>query len=52
MFAFEYTSVQNESELYSVWDSFISNQNTPSILEIFTPEKINDIVLLDYFRKL
>ncbi len=52
MFAFEYTSVQNEPELHSVWDSFISNQNTPSILEIFTPEKINDIVLLDYFRKL
>jgi 2-succinyl-5-enolpyruvyl-6-hydroxy-3-cyclohexene-1-carboxylate synthase len=52
MYDFEYTSVQNENELYFVWDSFISNQNTPSILEIFTPEKINDIVLLDYFRKL
>jgi 2-succinyl-5-enolpyruvyl-6-hydroxy-3-cyclohexene-1-carboxylate synthase len=52
MYAFEYTSVQNEPELHSVWDSFISNQNTPSILEIFTPEKINDIVLLDYFKKL
>jgi 2-succinyl-5-enolpyruvyl-6-hydroxy-3-cyclohexene-1-carboxylate synthase len=52
MYDFEYTSVQNENELHSVWDSFISNQNTPSILEIFTPEKINDIVLLDYFRKL
>lgn len=52
MYDFEYTSVQNENELHSVWNSFISNQNTPSILEIFTPEKINDIVLLDYFRKL
>ena len=52
MYDFEYTSAQNENELHSVWDSFISNQNTPSILEIFTPEKINDIVLLDYFRKL
>lgn len=52
MFAFEYTSVQNEPELHSVWDSFISNENKPSILEIFTPEKINDIVLLDYFKKL
>jgi 2-succinyl-5-enolpyruvyl-6-hydroxy-3-cyclohexene-1-carboxylate synthase len=52
MYDFEYTSVQNENELYFVWDSFISNQNTPSILEIFTPEKINDTVLLDYFKKL
>jgi 2-succinyl-5-enolpyruvyl-6-hydroxy-3-cyclohexene-1-carboxylate synthase len=52
MYDFEYTSVQNEPELHSVWDSFISNQNTPSILEIFTPEKINDIVLLDYFKNL
>jgi len=52
MYDFEYTSVQNENELHSVWNSFISNQNTPSILEIFTPEKINDTVLLDYFKKL
>jgi 2-succinyl-5-enolpyruvyl-6-hydroxy-3-cyclohexene-1-carboxylate synthase len=52
MFAFEYNSVQNETELYAIWDAFISNQSTPSILEIFTPEKINDIVLLDYFKKL
>lgn len=52
MYDFEYTSIQNENELYFVWDSFISNQNTPSILEIFTPEKINDTVLLDYFKKL
>lgn len=52
MFAFKYISVQNEVELHSVWDSFISNNNRPSILEIFTPEKINDIVLLDYFKKL
>lgn len=52
MYAFEYTSVQNETELHSIWDSFISNDNKPSILEIFTPEKINDIVLLDYFKKL
>lgn len=52
MYAFNYTSVQNEAELHSVWDSFVSNDNKPSILEIFTPEKINDIVLLDYFKKL
>ena len=52
MYAFEYTSVQNEAELHAVWDSFISNDNRPSILEIFTPEKTNDIVLLDYFNNL
>ena len=52
MYEFQYTSVQNEAELHAVWDSFISNDNRPSILEIFTPEKTNDIVLLDYFEKL
>lgn len=52
MYAFEYASVQNEPELHSIWDSFISNENKPSILEIFTPEKINDMILLDYFKKL
>ena len=52
MYAFEYTSVQNEAELHAVWDSFISNDNRPSILEIFTPEKINNSILLDYFKKL
>ncbi len=52
MYAFEYTSVQNEAELHAVLDSFISNDNRPSILEIFTPEKTNDIVLLDYFNNL
>ena len=50
MYAFEYTSVQNEAELHAVWDSFISNDNRPSILEIFTPEKINNSILLDYFK--
>ena len=52
MYAFEYTSVQNEAELHAVLDSFISNDNRTSILEIFTPEKTNDIVLLDYFNNL
>ena len=50
MYAFEYTSVQNEAGLHAVWDSFISNDNRPSILEIFTPEKINNSILLDYFK--
>jgi 2-succinyl-5-enolpyruvyl-6-hydroxy-3-cyclohexene-1-carboxylate synthase len=52
MYAFDYTSVQDDVELHAVWDSFISNDNSPSILEIFTPEKINDIILLDYFNNL
>ena len=52
MYAFEYTSVQNEAELHAFLDSFISNDNRTSILEIFTPEKKNYIVLLDYFNNL
>ncbi|CAM4419682.1 2-succinyl-5-enolpyruvyl-6-hydroxy-3-cyclohexene-1-carboxylic-acid synthase [Flavobacterium terrigena] len=52
MYKFNYTSVQDEKELQSVWNSFISDENTPSILEIFTPEKLNNSILLDYFKNL
>lgn len=37
--------------LDSVWNTFIA-ESTPSILEVFTPEKENDKVLLRYFKTL
>jgi 2-succinyl-5-enolpyruvyl-6-hydroxy-3-cyclohexene-1-carboxylate synthase len=52
MYQFNYVSVQNENELQSVWNSFISEENSPTILEIFTPEKLNNSILLDYFKNL
>lgn len=52
MYQFKYVSVSNENELESVWNSFISDETTPAILEIFTPEKLNNSILLDYFKRL
>ena len=52
MYQFNYASAQNENELESVWENFISNETTPAILEIFTPEKRNNSILLDYFKSL
>lgn len=52
MYQLNYVSVQNESDLHSVWDSFILDETAPTILEIFTPEKLNNSVLLNYFKKL
>jgi len=48
----EYSSVKKEGDLQSALTTFFKNSNGPSLLEIFTPSKINDTVLLDYFRYL
>lgn len=52
MYQFKYTSVQDEKELESVWSSFVSDETSSTILEIFTPEKLNNSILLDYFKNL
>jgi len=52
MYHLNYVSVQDENELQSVWNTFISEENAPTILEIFTPEKLNNSILLDYFKHL
>jgi 2-succinyl-5-enolpyruvyl-6-hydroxy-3-cyclohexene-1-carboxylate synthase len=52
MYQFKYISVKEEIELQSVWNSFISEEDTSTILEIFTPEKLNNSILLDYFKHL
>lgn len=52
MYQLNYVSVQDENELQSVWNSFVSDETSPAILEIFTPEKLNNSVLLDYFKNL
>jgi 2-succinyl-5-enolpyruvyl-6-hydroxy-3-cyclohexene-1-carboxylate synthase len=52
MYQFKYVSVSNENELQSIWNSFVSDETLPTILEIFTPEKLNNSILLDYFKHL
>lgn len=52
MYQFKYVSANDGEELQLVWNLFISDETTPAILEIFTPEKLNNSILLDYFKKL
>jgi len=50
MYGFEYQSVSDEVDLMSVLKTFYSEGERPSVLEVFTPNRINDGVLLDYFE--
>nr|MCU0351349.1 thiamine pyrophosphate-dependent enzyme [Flavobacterium sp.] len=52
MFDFMYFKSNSLEEINENWNAFISNENQPSVLEIFTPEKLNDKILLDFFKKL
>lgn len=52
MFDFKYFEVNSLEDLTENWETFITNENQPSILEIFTPEKENNKILLDFFKKI
>lgn len=52
MYQFDYVAAKDEIELENVWNSFITNESKPTILEVFTPEKLNNSILLDYFKHL
>ncbi|MBP9793579.1 MAG: 2-succinyl-5-enolpyruvyl-6-hydroxy-3-cyclohexene-1-carboxylic-acid synthase [Flavobacterium sp.] len=51
MYQFNYVTALNLNELETNWNSFITSHQ-PTILEVFTPEKSNNEVLLNYFKKL
>ncbi|AUS07014.1 2-succinyl-5-enolpyruvyl-6-hydroxy-3-cyclohexene-1-carboxylate synthase [Pseudotamlana carrageenivorans] len=52
MYGMAYQSVDNEDALTSALTTFFSEANQAKILEIFTPKKVNDDVLLKYFEHL
>lgn len=52
MYGLDYFEAQDELSLDQQFSAFLAQNEQPSILEIFTPEKVNDSVLLDFFRKL
>jgi len=52
MYGLEYNTVSNESSLKNQLNSFYKEANTPKLLEIFTPRKINDKLLNGYFNHL
>jgi 2-succinyl-5-enolpyruvyl-6-hydroxy-3-cyclohexene-1-carboxylate synthase len=52
MYGFEYQKVTNEVDFISSLKQMLHQNNQPQILEVFTPEKENDGILKDYFKKL
>ncbi|UGS22935.1 2-succinyl-5-enolpyruvyl-6-hydroxy-3-cyclohexene-1-carboxylic-acid synthase [Flavobacterium channae] len=52
MFGFDYFEANDETSLAKQYQLFISQNEKPSILEIFTPEKENNGILLEFFRSL
>ncbi|CAM3628111.1 2-succinyl-5-enolpyruvyl-6-hydroxy-3-cyclohexene-1-carboxylic-acid synthase [Flavobacterium gelidilacus] len=50
MFDFTYYQAKDETSLENQWQLFMNLNDNPSILEIFTPEKINNKILTNYFK--
>lgn len=49
MYGFEYRSASNQKEVERQLMDFFSEGDRPRLLEIFTPRRVNDQVLLEYF---
>lgn len=52
MYQFDYLTAHNEEDLYKTCQAFFSSNDTPSILEVFTPTEVNNTVLSNYFRNM
>ena len=52
MYGLDYFKAMDEISLDQQFSIFLAQNEKPSILEIFTPEKVNDAILLEFFRKL
>ncbi|OUR90769.1 2-succinyl-5-enolpyruvyl-6-hydroxy-3-cyclohexene-1-carboxylate synthase [Flavobacteriales bacterium 34_180_T64] len=50
MYCFDYLKASNESELHAALNTFYTDSDSPKILEVFTPSKVNDEILLNYFK--
>lgn len=52
MYGFNYLTASTEATLESSMKELFSNDEKPTLLEVFTPTLENDKVLLDYFKEL
>jgi 2-succinyl-5-enolpyruvyl-6-hydroxy-3-cyclohexene-1-carboxylate synthase len=52
MYGLEYSSSNNENLLKHQLKDFFSTSNSPKLLEVFTPRKMNDQLLINYFKYL
>ncbi|WZL88667.1 2-succinyl-5-enolpyruvyl-6-hydroxy-3-cyclohexene-1-carboxylic-acid synthase [Salinimicrobium sp. 3283s] len=49
LYGFEYSQAQTSEEIKERLNAFFDTSDQPKVLEIFTPRKVNDEVLLEYF---
>ncbi len=52
MYQFQYISAANDEELQQQLKTFFNKGKNPKLLEIFTPNELNDKVLKSYFKNL
>lgn len=52
MYGLDYVTARDEEELVSGLQQIMANDSTPQLLEVFTPMRENDKILLQYFRAL
>lgn len=52
MFQFNYYTASNETNLKENLNTFLSENDKPAILEVFTPTLLNDGILLQFFKEL
>lgn len=50
LYGLDYLSAKTSEEIRQSLDGFFAESERPKLLEIFTPRKINDEVLLEYFN--
>ncbi|WP_423818691.1 2-succinyl-5-enolpyruvyl-6-hydroxy-3-cyclohexene-1-carboxylic-acid synthase [Salinimicrobium sp. TIG7-5_MAKvit] len=49
LYGFEYSQARTSEEIKERLNAFFDTSDQPKVLEIFTPRKVNDEVLLEYF---
>lgn len=52
MYGFEYQKADDETSLKTELKTFVQKSGQPKILEVFTPMRENDKILMQYFREL
>ncbi|MDO4881286.1 MAG: 2-succinyl-5-enolpyruvyl-6-hydroxy-3-cyclohexene-1-carboxylic-acid synthase [Capnocytophaga sp.] len=52
MYGINYLKAENKEEMSEKLELFLKNNENPQLLEIFTPRKLNDEILLNYFASL
>ncbi|MFK7833806.1 MAG: 2-succinyl-5-enolpyruvyl-6-hydroxy-3-cyclohexene-1-carboxylate synthase [Winogradskyella sp.] len=50
MFGFEYIEAKDDKQLHVELESFYNESQKPKLLEVFTPARSNDKILLDFFK--